>query len=108
MKKALKYALGDVKDIEHWHPHGECRGLDYRNVMRGFIDILWDNFGYTAYEAHVEWHKLDHTIMDIFFDTYQVFEAYLSTCKQLGMDLELAIVDWQYMIVGRGHTDNLV
>ena len=104
MEKALKYALIDVKNTENWHPHGECFQIDYRNVMRGFIDMLWDNFGYTAYDAHVEWHQLDHTILD----TYEVFEGYLSTCKQLGMDLELAIVDWQYMITCQGHTDNLV
>ena len=104
MEKALKYALIDVKNTENWHPHGECFQIDYRNVMRGFIDMLWDNFGYTAYDAHVEWHQLDHTILY----TYEVFQAYLSTCKQLGMDLELAICDWQYMITCQGHTDNLV
>ena len=71
MKKGLRYALVDVKYKLNWHPHGECLLLNYVNVMDAFIDILWTQFGYTSYEAHVAWHDYDHTILDKF----QVFEG---------------------------------
>ena len=96
---------------EHYTPFMGITEMDYINVFRSFEDYIkfycdknfWERRQNPEKTIHdlpvIYWNELDHTVID----RYKVFRAYLDTMEHLEIDLEIAIMEWQFEIAGKGY-----